>query len=307
MAELYKKYRPRSLKTIVGQTGAKNSLQKFIENGNIPHAQLYIGPSGCGKTTAARIMRTALDCGDADFMEINSSSERGIDITRQIAKAAQLTPMAGSARLFLLDECHALTKDAQNALLKLLEDPPKAAYFILCTTDPDKVIKTIRTRCTEVKFGLLSADEVDKLLKRVIKREEFNVSEDILAEMNEAAEGSARKALVILEQVGMIEGEEAQLAAIQSVSLDKEEAIKICRTLFAPAPQWSVIAVVLKSLAKEEPEGIRYLVLAFARTVLLGGGKQASKAAEIIDIFSEPFYNSKHAGLAAACWEAHQL
>ena len=307
MSELYKRYRPKSLKTIVGQAGAVSSLRMFIDNGNIPHAQLYKGPSGCGKTTAARVMKRALECGDADFLEINAADDKGIDIIRQIKKAAFLTPMAGEVRIFLLDECHKLTGDAQNALLKLLEDSPKRAYFILCTTDPQKVISTIRTRCTEIEFSSLTVVELEKLIQRVLRREEVAMGEEVIDAICEASEGSARKCLVILEQVIGIEEEADQLKAVQATRVDKEAAIKLCRAIFDKKPQWADVAAILKLLEEEDSEGLRYMVLGYSRSILLKGGRMAGKAAEVIDIFSEPTFNTKHAGLALYAWEAHKI
>lgn len=303
MIELYKRYRPKSLKTVFGQEGAIASLQKKIEEGKIPHSILLTGPSGCGKTTIARILKKHLQCHDNDFVEINAADSKGIDMVREVKRASNLAPLHGPVRIWLLDEAHKLTSEAQAALLKILEDNPKSTYFILATTDAHKLARTIITRCTEVKLVALSPDSLTRVVKRVVDKENMQVSETVVEEIVSAADGSARKALVILEQVGSLETEEAQIAAIQTTAANKELAITLARALFNPRVQWGEVAGILKQI-NDDPEGIRYLVLGYARSILLGGGRLAPRAFMMIEIFGRNFYDSKQAGLAAACWEA---
>jgi len=298
----YKRYRPKTLKAIVGQEGAVASLQRFIDKGTIPQCILFTGPSGCGKTTIGRILKTHLNCGDADFLEINSADFKGIDTIREIRRSVNLSPISGDCRIWLIDESHKLTNDAQNALLKILEDTPSHAYFMLATTDPQKLIKTIHTRASEVKLQALGVPALKRVLQRVIDKEGLTVTDKVMDEIVDAADGSARKALVILEQVGGLEGDEAQIAAVQATSLNKDAAIMLARALINPRANWREVAPLLKEL-KDDPEGIRYLVLSYCRSVLLGGGPLTARAYMIIDIFSHNFYDSKLAGLAAACYE----
>lgn len=305
MKEYYKRFRPKTLKGVVGQEGAIASLQRFIDKGSVPHCILLTGPSGCGKTTIGRILKTHLNCGDADFLEINSADFKGIDTIREIRRSVNLSPISGDCRIWLIDESHKLTNDAQNALLKILEDTPSHAYFMLATTDPQKLIKTIHTRASEVKLQALGPAALKRVLQRVIDKEGLTVTETVMDEIVDAADGSARKALVILEQVGGLGTETEQVQAVQATSLNKDAAITLARALMNPRVNWKEVAPLLKEL-KDEPEGIRYLVLGYCRSVLLGGGPLAARAYMIIDIFSRNFYDSKQAGLAAACWEVVQ-
>src|SRR5690606_3369465 len=110
--------------------------------GDIPHAMLFTGPSGCGKTTLARILRVKLRCSDNDFQEINAADFRGIDSIRSMRQQVGAAPLGGDSRIWLIDEAHSMTADAQNAFLKLLEDTPRHVYFFLATTDPQKLKKT---------------------------------------------------------------------------------------------------------------------------------------------------------------------
>ena len=133
--ELKDKYRPKSLDKIVEQPAMVSALKGFIAKNKIPHSMLFSGAAGCGKTTAARVVADLLKCGPTDFHEINSANFRGIDTVREIQQRINLHAIGGKSRVWLIDEAHQLTKDAQNGLLKILEECPKHVYFMLCTTD----------------------------------------------------------------------------------------------------------------------------------------------------------------------------
>lgn len=303
MKEYYKRHRPRKLANVIGQDAAIASLNALLDRDALPHVLLFSGPSGCGKTTIARILKNALDCGDADFFEINAAETKGIDMIRDIQRGVGLSPMDGSTRIWLIDECHKLTSDAQNAFLKLLEDTPSHVYFFLATTDPQKLLKTIHTRSTEIILSGMSPGAIKELLERVIAKEGLTIGEDVMDSIIEAAEGSARKALVVLEQCGSLIGDRAQLEAISASCMNRTIAFDLAKAICLPGRQWGEVAKMLGELKEEDPEGIRYMILGFARTMLLKGGKMAPHSFKVIEIFSEPFYNSKNAGLAAACYE----
>jgi DNA polymerase III gamma/tau subunit len=309
MKELYKKYRPKKLADVVGHTSVIGSLQKKLEKGNMPHAILFSGGPGVGKTTLARILRRELNCGDQDFKAINAADFNGIDTIRKISRVANMCPISGDCRVWVVDECHKLTNEAQNAFLNILEDTPSHVYFFLCTTDSGKIIEAVRSRCTEIKLGSISDEALTDLINRVIKAEELKLTPEVVDEIVSAAEGSARKALVILDQVGQLDSSKEQMAAVSKSAITKGQAIELARALFNPKAEWFQIANLLRDL-KDEPEQIRYLILGYAKSCLLGRAGErtmpyhANRAFEIIDIFARNFYDSKHAGLAAACFEA---
>jgi len=295
---------------VEGQEGAVASISKMMEQNKVPHAILLTGPSGCGKTTIARILKQHLECGDNDFVEMNCADFKGIDMVRDVRRSMNLSPITGKTRLWLVDEAHKLTNDAQNAFLKMLEDTPSHAYFVLCTTDPQKLIKTIHTRCSEIKLAALGTTALEKVLQRVITKAELTVEETVITEIVEASDGSARKALVILDQISGLEGAEAQLAAIRTTTINKDVTIDLARLLVTNwQANWADCAKLLRILKDEEAEGIRYCILGYARACMVGAEGKApnpklgARAYMVIDIFSRNFYDSKQAGLAAACWE----
>ncbi len=303
--ELYKKHRPQSFKQLVGQDKALRPLIELGRKGRTPHALLLTGPSGCGKTTVARILRKRLKCSDHDFAELNTADFRGIDMVRDIRTRMNLSPIGGKSRVWLVDECHKLTPDAQHAFLKMLEDTPKHVYFILATTDPQKLLPTIRTRCTQVDLKPLNRKDMEQLLTTVWEKEGVRGIVDVMEKIIELAEGSPRKALVLLNQVIGLEGEEEQLDAL-AASTGQDKAVQLARLLIKPNVRWPEVAKMLKSLraVEEDPEGLRLLVLAYCNSVLLGGGGLAKRAFCIMDCFSENFYSSKWSGLSMACYEA---
>ena len=301
--ELYKQHRPVAFKGIYGQPEAVRILKGMTarENG-IPHAILLTGPSGCGKTTIARILRRKLEVGEADYSEVNAADFRGIDTIREIRQRIPMAAMQGKFRMWVIDEAHQLVSQAQNALLKVLEDTPPHVYLILATTDPQKLLKTIITRCTEVRLKPIATKDIEDLIVAVCEKEGKELPEAVREKIAEHADGSARKALVLLDSVLPLESEDDQLKAIESVDV-KPQAIALARALISPRPQWKEVAAILKGLNGEDPEQLRHMVLGYASAVLLGGGNLAPRANLMIQAFERNFYDSKRAGLINASYE----
>lgn len=304
--ELYRKYRPTRLKDFVGQESAVKVVSKFLKNGNFPHAVLLTGPSGCGKTTLARLLAPRLNCEPDDFVEVNGADKRGVDLPREISRQAGMYALGGKDknRIFLIDECHQLNSTAQNLFLKVLEDTPDHVYFFLATTDPQNLLTTIKTRCTPIKLESIDYGTLKELVESIVKKEDKELSEEVIEKIAKTADGSARQALVILHQVIDLDSEEEQMEAIENAS-HQEEAIKIARALISPKTQWKEMAQILKDVKFEnsEVEGLRYMILGYCSSILLNGGHMCERAAMVIDFFSSHMYDSKKAGFIAACYE----
>lgn len=297
--ELYKKYRPQTFGDVVGQTEVINILTEMGKAGKIPHFLLFTGPSGCGKTTIARILRKKLKCSDGDFVEINAAESRGIDTVRDIKSTMSLAPMGGKCRVWLMDEVSALTGDAQTALLKMLEDTPPHVYFMFATTHPEKLKQAIKTRATIIKCKEISREELAALVVKVVQKEGLPpLTDDVVKKISYVAEGSARKALVLLDSIIRITDAAQQMEAIEANDV-KGQAIQICKALLNKSTSWNQMSQILQSV-DEDPESIRWLVLAYMTTVLIKSDN--ARADLIIGEFRDNWYDCKKAGLVSCCY-----
>ena len=298
--ELYKKYRPSNLKDVIGQDNKVKLLRNKIENGKIPHAILLIGPSGVGKTTIARCLRRPLKCNIKYFHELNIADIRGIETVRDIRSNMMSYPLSGQTKVWLLDEVSELTSSAQKALLKMLEDTPSHVYFMLATTDPQKLIRPIRTRCMEINLKPIHSEDLTSIIKGVLKAEGKKLTNKVIEKITDCSNGSARLALVFLDAVIDLDNEDEMLSVIKS---EGEQAIELCRMLINKR-KWNDIANLLRSLEGQDVEGIRRLILKYMRTCLLQGGPLGKKSHSIMTCFEPTFFYTGEAGLAMACWEA---
>ncbi len=305
MKEWYKKYRPRKLEEVIGNESTIEALQCPVED--IPHCILVHGPSGCGKTTIARIVAKQVGCHmGMDFHEINAADTNGINTIREIQRSIRRFPRMGDATVYLLDECHNLSKEAQTAALKIFEDTPEHVYFILATTEPQKLIKTIINRAMDMPVELLTAAEMQLVSAKIEKAEKVKITHETAKLLIESAAGSARLYINLLQKIASLP-EAKRAAAIKRHVEESNEAIDLCRALIAISP-WPKVAAILRNL-KSEPEQARRAVIGYARSVLVSerGSDAATlyQAYNIIDAFKAPFYDTTAPGLlACAAFEA---
>lgn len=293
-------YRPERFDEFLGSGTAVKALDAKLNSEDIPHAFLITGPSGCGKTTLARIIATKLEATGHNYTEMDSADFRGIDTVREIRRNMQLSAIGGEKRkLYLLDECHQLTKDAQEALLKALEDTPKHVFFVLATTDPQKLKDTLKRRCIHFEVSPVEEDELTEYLQAITESEEKPVPRKILEDISVESMGSPGKALAILDSIiDLPEGDMKEQLEVKAQQLSS--AIELCRALMAKKP-WKGIAKIVSGLKQESPERIRRAVLTYCTNTLLN--KQSDDAYLIMDSFREPFYDSPYEQLVMACYE----
>lgn len=198
---LYRKYRPTNFSDVVGQEQAVNLLTSAIKQKKISHAYLFCGSRGTGKTTVARIVARDIGCDEMDIIEIDAASNRGIDEIRELREAVRTAPFSSPYKVYIVDEAHMLTKEAANALLKTLEEPPSHVVFILATTDPEKLPPTIVSRCQKVVFKHPDIKTLSEILINVAKKEGYKIDEDGADLIARHSSQSYRDALGILEQV----------------------------------------------------------------------------------------------------------
>lgn len=291
--EYHLKYRPKTFKEMVGQDKAVRQLRKMVKAKAVPHVVAFTGPAGCGKTTAARILADHVG-GSAGLSELNASDYRGIDAARRVKQHVDTPPLVGDARVWIIDEAHGLTSQAQNCLLKPLEEPRSTSYVFLCSSEFDRLIKAIKSRCTKVDFGLIEDELIAERLAHVVSEEKLPpkvFTKDVLSKVAEESFGSLRNALVQLYQIRTSESEKEAMAGVTNTGT-KKYAIDLCRTIILQRkPNWKTVANLLKQL-ESDPEEVRRAVMGYAAKVILDKqGFDAAKCNFILLAFSDPLFD----------------
>lgn len=297
--ELYRKYRPESLDDMVGNEKTIKSLEKELENGS--HVFLMTGPAGCGKTTLARIMAKKVNAGPLSIHEINSAENRGIDTAREIMEQMRFNPSDGESIVWILDEMHMITSAGQNALLKALEDTPEHCYFFLCTTNPEKLIAPLKTRCSIINVVPLKDEEMIYLLKRTARAEKIKIDSEVYERICEIAQGGSRKALKLLAKVLYLDSDEERLEVLKNEdSSESKEVKELCQLLMSGKASWSSISKLLKNIDMTEAERVRQAVMGYMGAVLLNG-KSSGPIVSAMQAFSsaDTYKNGKNAIIVA--------
>lgn len=282
MKALYRKYRPLSLAEVVGQSQVVEPLQNALKGEKVGHAYLFTGPRGTGKTSVARIFahavngfRYELEDDYVDIIEIDGASNRGIENIREIREKAAIKPTLGKYKIYIIDEVHMLTKEAFNALLKTLEEPPAHVIFIMATTDAHKVPITITSRAQTYTFKLVAPEIITKHLSEVCKKEGIKIESGALDLIARRGGGSFRDSLSLLDQISSLSDDLITKEAIEKafglpedIYIDNlinnfkngniDETTASLKNLFASGVKAEVIAedIIAKIIDNPSPETI---------------------------------------------------
>lgn len=263
---LYRKYRPQSFAEIIGQDVIKKTLTNAISNSLISHAYLFYGQRGSGKTTIARLFAKAINCENRkdkefepcnkcsscleiaegksmDLIEIDAASNRGIDEIRELKEAIKFHPVKSKYKVYIIDESHQITKDAANALLKTLEEPPSYVVFILATTELHKMIPTIVSRCQKFDFKKLTFEEIIKRLEFIAKKEKISIEKEVLKLIAQNAGGSFRDAESLFNQILIFAEDKIQTKDIKDLLglIELSVVMDFCDLLAAKNAKESII------------------------------------------------------------------
>lgn len=244
---LYRKYRPKNFKEVIGQDHVVSVLKDAIAGENVAHAYLFSGSRGTGKTSIARILSRELGTSDNDVYEIDAASNRGIDDVRAIRDGVSTLPFESPYKVYIIDEVHMLTKEAFNALLKTLEEPPAHAIFMLATTEVDKLPDTVVSRCQAYTFQKPSRETLKDVVIKVAKKEGASLEKGVAELIAALGDGSFRDTLGALQKVLTRGGE--------TITLKETEAI-------TGAPRHERINNVIDALAKKEGAGALEAIVA---------------------------------------------
>ncbi len=292
---LARKYRPRVFADVVGQETATGTLKGAIEEGRVGHAYLFCGPRGTGKTTIARIFAKALNCerntettpradpcgtcerclaadagSDVDLVEIDAASNRGIDDIRGLRESASYRPMRARFKIYIVDEAHMLTKEAVNAFLKTLEEPPPHVKLFFATTEPEKLLPTFVSRCQLVRLVLLPEDAIAGRLSQVFAAEKIAPAEGVALELARRSRGGLRDALSLADQLVSLVGDAPALADLDRLGggAGRKEIEGILTRIEAGDRAGTILA--LPEVEGSERELLLGLLTYLRRTLLAG-------------------------------------
>jgi DNA polymerase III subunit gamma/tau len=290
---LYRRHRPGSFDEVVGQTHVVRTLRNAVEQGKVHHAYLFVGSRGTGKTSMAKILARSLNCErggptvtpcgecescvtiaagtSVDVIEMDAASNRSVDDVRDLRERVAYAPAGGHWKVYILDEAHMLTKEAWNAFLKTLEEPPPNTVFVLATTESHKVMATIADRCQRFDFQRPSLEQISEVLNRVAAAESLEVDEGAAAMIARSAQGSFRDALGTLDQLVAFGGDHVELKDVLEMlgAADADLLFEAVDAVIAEDPKGVLIGVEKMARSGRDPSQFARDLLAHLRHLLI--------------------------------------
>lgn len=299
--ELHREFRPQTFDEFFGNEALVKSLKTTIGR---KHVYLFHGDRGCGKTTLARLLANELKIGKLDLFELNAADATGVDDARQILAYVPLLPTEGDRKMYIIDEVHRFTANAQDALLKVLEEPPDHVYFVLCTTNVGKVAATLKSRCGDAyKVSRLKRKEVMNLVDWVGDNIELKLETRLVKAIAQASDGIPRESLVLLDLVREMEDVDEAIELLDGGISTEPELRDLCSLLLKQGKnKWNAAREILADLDLE-PETVRRGILGYMSKVVLNS-ESADHAANLMEEFIEPFYDTGKPGLVLAVYRA---
>ena len=301
MVNLITKYRPKSLDEVWGNEQVVSTLKGFKKKGKFPQAMLFKGQGGTGKTTLARIVAKELGAVGNDLIEVNVADNNGVDYFRDLIEKTEYSPLTSPVKVFILDECHSLTTSSQNALLKVLEEPPSYCYFILCTTDSNKLLNTIISRCTSFTVEKFDKDSAVDFIDEVCMNEwgyssvdDSPIDEDCIKRFVLATDGYPRRILSELEKIVVFDylnDKDKINAYVFEDYVDEQKAENLVK-LILQANKWEKLNEEVGKLETKELEGLRRGVLNYLTKVMCSSNyNYNTRHKRILNAFSKPFFD----------------
>jgi DNA polymerase III gamma/tau subunit len=292
MGSLCDKYRPADWEEVYGQDTVVTAMMGVCKRRSA-HTFLLCGPAGTGKTTLARIAAKNLKCAPSELIEIDAATNTGIDAMRRIQDVAQLRPFSDSARCVIVDECHRLSGQAMDSLLKVTEEPPDHLFWFFCTTNQSKLPKTLQTRCAKFELKTLSDSLLGQLYSDVLEAEKIKLPSDVGELIIRNSEGSARQMLANLEVCRDVKTKK-EAAELLRVALDTNAVIELCRFLNMRG-SWRKAMAIIEKLEDESPESVRIIVCNYFGKVLRNAKSddEAVRCLGILEPFATPYNSSE--------------
>lgn len=293
---LHKLLRPKDFDGIIGQGPVVKALKRDSNH----YAFLFTGPSGVGKTTLARLVAKTMN---AELVEVDAASESGVENTRAIVDQLAGPRLSDRPIMVIIDECHTLSKQAWQPLLKVMEEPPQHLRWALCTTDISKVPDTIRTRCATFDLKPIKPEVMRAYMGSVVKYHKLQIADDLLDAIVEHAGGSVRQGLIFLEVLNGVK-DKTDVEALLSAGGESSEIIDFVRYICFAKPQWGEVCKKLKAMKESgvPAETIRIVMVNYITAVALNKTSDGAKLLHLMAQFSVPYPASdKYGPLLLSC------